>query len=144
MRPRIALAATFVASVVVLLACGGDQQAVTGPEAAPTSAPSFAGINSHNTYTFSLACSGGAGASTVAQVTIIVSSTISGRLAPLHCGDVDAGITGFKSFDYQINLTNAADQPYAICVNTKPVHGTSSITCGDSQYSATLTVSAAG
>jgi hypothetical protein len=142
MRSLATLAATFVASALVLVACGGDQQTMTSPTAAPTGGPSFAGINSHNSYTFGLTCSGGVGASTGAQVTVIVSSTVSGRLAPLQCGGADPGITGFKSFDYQITVTNAADQPVAACSNTKPIHGATSITCTNGVYSATLTVTA--
>jgi hypothetical protein len=117
---------------LILVACSGDQPATT----APSTTPSF--FKSGTSYTFSLSCTD-AGTSTVANVLIIVSPTVSGELAPLSCGGSDPNISGFKSFDYHINVFNAGNALAVQCQNTQPIHKVGSITCG-TDPSATLTI----
>lgn len=135
MRASPALSVGFLASTLVLAACSADQQAAT----APNTSPSF--FQSRKSYTFSLSCSN-AGTSTVAHVTIVVSATVSANLAPLNCGGQIGNVSNFKSFDYRIDLTDQADQPVAVCGNTKPIHNPGSVTCSNANgtSSATLTV----
>jgi hypothetical protein len=135
MRAPTAFSAGLLASALVLAACSADQEATT----APSTRPSF--FQARKSYTFSLSCNN-AGASTVAQVTISVSPTVSGNLAPLNCGGQIADVSNFKSFDYRITLTNQTDQQVAVCVNTRPIRNAGSFTCEDAtgQSSAILTV----
>jgi hypothetical protein len=137
MRARTALAGSFIAFALALVACGRDQQTLTAPGASP----SFAKTGSSDS--FSLTCSPGAGPSTVANVTIIISHTLAGKLAPLHCGDTNPNVSGFKSYDFDITVTDGADNAVARCLNTRPIHGTGSFTCGTDPYTATLTVAPA-
>ena len=132
MRPLPAFLGVAVLTLI-LVACSGDQPATT----APSTMPSF--FKSGTSYTFSLSCTS-AGSSTVANVLIIVSSTVSGKLAPLSCGGSDPNISGFKSFDYHIDVYNTINALAVQCQNTQPIHNVRSITCG-SDPSATLTVS---
>jgi len=135
MRALALIPVGLLVSVLALAACTGDQQATT----APSTTPSF--FVSRKSYTFSLSCSN-AGTSTVAQVTVIISPTVSGRLAPLGCGGQES-VSAFKSFDYLITLTDPSDTPVAVCDNTKPIRNPGSITCQNAggTSSATLTVS---
>lgn len=99
-------------------------------------APSYAAAG--KSLTFSLSCTN-AGAATVANVTVIVSSTIVGHLAPLGCGDQSPLETNFKSWEYQITLTNQAGTTTNNCASLKPKHGSGSVTCAGGQSSAMLT-----
>jgi hypothetical protein len=138
MRALAPLPAGLLAfALVLLVGCSGDQPAPTAPSMMPRV------VFKHGSHTFSLSCSSGVGPSTVANVLILVSPTISGKLAPLNCGGSDQNITKFQSFNYSVTVTNGTDQPVAVCQNTTPITAPGSITCQDQSgtYSATLTVS---
>ena len=134
MRAPTAISVGLLAFALVLGACSADQQAPT----APSTTPSL--FSTHKAYTFGLTCTN-AGTSTVAQVTYSVSPTVSGNFN-LRCGQ-SGNLTTFKSFDYQITLTDQSDTPAAVCVNTRPIRNPGSITCQNATgtSSATLTVS---
>jgi hypothetical protein len=115
---------------LILVACSGDQPATT----APSTTPSF--LQSSKTYAFSLSCLD-TGPSTGATITAIVSGPVSTRFS-LSCTGSHA-VSGIKSFDYFISVTNSSDGVVAQCDNTQPIHSTRPITCG-TDPSATLTV----
>ena len=137
MRAHAPISAGLFVSALVLIGCTGDQPAIT----APTAMPSYASTHTKST-TFSLTCVG-TGAGTSAQLTLIISPTVEGRPPALNCGDQTNPLTGFKGFQYQINLTNSAGSTVAICTSTKTIHSSASITCQDAagQISATLSQS---
>lgn len=136
MRTLAVIAAGLIVSTFALGACSGDQPAAT----APRTVLSF--LSAGTDYTFSLSCNN-AGTSTSAQITQIISHKVQGRPPLLKCGDHTTAASGYKSFDYQITLTNSADATVKICTNSKPIRSAGPITCQttDGQVSATLTVS---
>jgi hypothetical protein len=133
MRARAPISAALLVSALTVLACSADQ-----PTTAPDVTPSF--FVARKSYTFSLTCTN-AGPSTVAHVLIVLNSTVSAPLDPLSCGSEIANVTNFRSIAYNITVTDATDQPRAICEDTKPIRS-GPVTCQvqSTQISAVLTI----
>ena len=145
MRPLTAFPAVVIGSVLVLVACSGDQQAPT----APTTTPTFRQLSVGKTYRFSFTCSDNADPTTSrADMNVYHSDPPDVGNATgfdIFCGQQSDQTTVY-SFDYDIAVRDAISGGIEAHCQTQrngvsyTVYRTGTFTCKYKTWSGTLTV----
>jgi hypothetical protein len=139
-----ALPAGLIGSVLVLVACSGDQPAPTAPTTRPSFSTVGSAISAQHEYSFSLSCHNSSPASQASVTESNGKPTFSLSCAGsevVGAGSGD-GFGGFTSFDYTITLNDAT--PAVISCTRTDVTTTGAFKCSSKKWAATLTLTDLG